>query len=875
MRTLKKTLCLVLCLAMVIGMFAISASAAEFPDAEDVENKEEMGLVVGLGIIKGTDDDGDGEADRLNPTGTLTRAEAAVIIYRLLTGKVDAEPAAAKTGFADVDAGGYAWASGAIAFCADKGIIVGYGDGNYGPADKLTGAQWGKMLLCALGYDAEKEELVGKGWDLNVTKWVKRTGMADAAEFGSGTDEISRDFACKMAFNALTIPMVEYEGGTHVETTDGTKVDVDEIRGLSGDFLCENFGMKTTGLNGARVDRNGKNESRRQFDNNCFVKGVVTANSYNAKDATSTYINGVKQVVETDEDLFGRYVIAYKDVKGNVLSICEIGSTLPVEEDLAKAADVKAAFGDVTKIPYGASVVKFDETGDHTAVTADKKNDYAIAADTAAAGVYVYDDEGNMVAQLLDSYEIVTLEKVSDVNLEAKKDNYQFASGLKFDTAALRTELTLAKDDVVLVKNVGELYYVTEAETVTGSITKYDTATKDITLDGKVYADYAKFVEDVQDVVDGVPANEDLTAPADITAGDMKKNTYTLYTWTDKYGNEFYLRCEQETGEKEVQVVYYVVEITSDKKADLDTGDIMTKYYATLVSETGEKSTVVIGKLADKEDAKLVGKDACADKLVTIKEDSKNKLTVLSGFVDDPNGVYSKNVTAQTFKASQNYVTIQGTDKKGYVNSDTKFIFITAEGVEVKTGAIGYELANAAKALVKDDNATDKNMMVQSVFIEAAYKAKIEVIDPSTLIYVIGKETATNTPDGLVYTVYNCEKGAKQDITVADPLSKTVGFYTYDAKTGVYRIDNDTDPTTPLVYDATYSSKVGTSIRIDKAVADFKYDAGDDIDATNAIIIDTRANPEKAITKVSELTNAVKLDMLFDKNGAITIIFVK
>ncbi len=121
MRTLKKTLCLVLCLAMMVGLCAIGTSAA-FSDEAEVENKEEAGLLIGLGVIQGTDDDGDGVADRINPKGTLTRAEAAVIIYRLMTGNTDT-PAPATTEFSDMD--GYGWASGAIAYCADKGVIVG------------------------------------------------------------------------------------------------------------------------------------------------------------------------------------------------------------------------------------------------------------------------------------------------------------------------------------------------------------------------------------------------------------------------------------------------------------------------------------------------------------------------------------------------------------------------------------------------------------------------------------------------------------------------------------------------------------------------------------------------------------------------------
>ena len=128
MKTLKKTLCLVLAVVMVLGVMAISTSAAglTFSDADDIQYKEAVEVLVGLGIIDGM---GDGTFDA---DGTLTRAQAAKIIAYML-GKQD------RTGLATfTDVPDSHWARNYIAFCAGEGIVGGYGDGNFGPEDPVT-----------------------------------------------------------------------------------------------------------------------------------------------------------------------------------------------------------------------------------------------------------------------------------------------------------------------------------------------------------------------------------------------------------------------------------------------------------------------------------------------------------------------------------------------------------------------------------------------------------------------------------------------------------------------------------------------------------------------------------------------------------------
>ena len=142
MRTLKKTLCLVLCLAMMAGLCVFAS--ADFKDQGKIENEEAVAVLTGIGVIQG-DDKGN-----FNPEGTLTRAEATVIITKLL-GAADIKASTDK--FTDVKAD--FWGMPFIAYCVAEGVVAGMGDGTFAPNAKLTGYQWATLLLRAIGYKIE------------------------------------------------------------------------------------------------------------------------------------------------------------------------------------------------------------------------------------------------------------------------------------------------------------------------------------------------------------------------------------------------------------------------------------------------------------------------------------------------------------------------------------------------------------------------------------------------------------------------------------------------------------------------------------------------------------------------------------------------
>ena len=216
MRTLKKALCLVLVLAMVLSLgvtaFAVNKST-EYTDYSTVTNKEAVDVLTAIGVLNGNTD------GTFGPTGNFTRAQAATIIAHMMLGtKTAAALPQVATKFNDVSAAH--WASGFINYCVDNGIINGYGDGRFGPEDTLTATQWALMLLNALGYVPAKEGIGGAGWEIKTTTLAVSTGVANAENL---TGTFNRDVAAAMALNTLQSTLVEYvNNGLNITIGDTT-----------------------------------------------------------------------------------------------------------------------------------------------------------------------------------------------------------------------------------------------------------------------------------------------------------------------------------------------------------------------------------------------------------------------------------------------------------------------------------------------------------------------------------------------------------------------------------------------------------------------------------------------------------------------------
>ena len=203
---MKKFLSLVLALVMTMSLVTVSAGAKDFTDNSKINYEEAVEVMSTLGVVGGYTD------GSFNPQGTLTRGAAAKIICNLILGTTTADALTADAApYKDVATTNVF--APYIAYCAKEGIISGYADGTFRPANSLTGYAFMKMLLGALGLQADKEGYTGPNWSISV---AKRALSKDVAldnglkgEF-NGAKAATREEACLYALNMLKAGTFSY-----------------------------------------------------------------------------------------------------------------------------------------------------------------------------------------------------------------------------------------------------------------------------------------------------------------------------------------------------------------------------------------------------------------------------------------------------------------------------------------------------------------------------------------------------------------------------------------------------------------------------------------------------------------------------------------
>ena len=237
---MKKIIALALALSMALSMVAF----AGYTDAAEI-NKDlqaDIELVGALGLMTGNPD------GSFNPLGTLTRAEAAVIIYRLHSGKTTIDASwgdKTLSTFTDMDH----WSVAYVNYCAALGLVTGYPDGTFRPENPVTAAEMAKMLLNVAGYDTEKQGY-GKNWPGAVLADASNAGLFEKYE-AAFTGAATREWVAKMVANMLNVKTVVYAYGSYLEKTDktfGEKYGVASFTGMATANYTEAFATakKTT-----------------------------------------------------------------------------------------------------------------------------------------------------------------------------------------------------------------------------------------------------------------------------------------------------------------------------------------------------------------------------------------------------------------------------------------------------------------------------------------------------------------------------------------------------------------------------------------------------------------------------------------------------
>ena len=616
---MKKLLALVL--ALVMSMSLVTISNAAFKDADTIDNKEAVEVMNALGVLVG-DDKGNFNAD-----ANLTRAQAAKIVCVMLLGKDASDALSLKSNFTDVSG----WAESYIAYCASQGIVAGVGDGKFDPNGKLTGYQFAKMLLVALGYDAELESMIGSDWQVNVAKLSISAGLTDGLNIAL-SKVITRDEAAKMAFNTLKATMVAYTNGTKVETGDGTKVTVNATR----------YYVEKTGGDGYK--QNGGNDNYMQFCEQYFSK--LKLNTQGRTDLNRPANEWVYQ-----NKTIGAYAksaaVTYTANKNND------GGKKAVKSDLKNYY-----FKDTKNTGV-------DSTGNVTAATIDSTDEVAaLTGNGRVVEIFVTDNiitdivaNDSTLAEIKKVTKDEVTFKTADVNAVKDDDDlYGFFSKLE------------KGDKVVVVKdssdNVIEAYEPTK---VTGKFTKIKG--DDFTVGGEKYQ-----------------AAKDVNAKATLKADNLD-NTYTLTL--DKYG---YILA---VGDEDVaENTYAFVQDTSanvnkgnyDYAVKLLFTDGTTKWVD--VSEVNDK-VVADGDVASKDLADLKNnyvsyteKDGKYD--ITSQTTAKKSGAITKGQSTIFSNVQASNKTIFIVKKNSNYTVYTGIKNVPSMNVATDKAFVYMDGSVAK-----------------------------------------------------------------------------------------------------------------------------------------------------------------------------------------------
>lgn len=807
MRNLKRVLSLALASVMLIGMMVIGAgaadkTAADLTDMDKVTNTEAVNLMVDLGIIEGKPD------GSFAPTEGVDRATMAKLITYILMGDVDAAIfEGTVTDLTDIDTN---WAEGYIKYCYSNGIISGDGQGHFFPTQGVTVVQAAKMLLVALGYDADNRGYQSNSnWSVNIMKDAQTTGLMDGIS-ATATDALTRDGAAQMIFNALfadTVePQYQYDMGTQYIVSYKSAASLAETmyNGLT----------KVTGT----VETSGANTDITNAD---------------PKTVNGVKMDGTKTGLASTPAQTNMKVVFYVDKNGKLVSSAAVSKAATVYEipvGLTDGAATKS--GTVQNWLKGEGLSYTTETLESTPSVVT----YSDAApkttkNTALKAVITGLKAGEVATAVADGNGKITnitviSKRIANVNDAAKTrvdDETTYVYGLpgitgtgtsaKFNGIAATTETvvgyeSLSKGDVVAYYTDGEKLYYENLETVVGQLTSA-ASNGGLTISGTRY--YVSGLTGAMklDDVKKVGYNKDVTYWLD-PAGYIVKAEAVSEETTTQYAIVLDKREIEGTGWNDGSSTYEAKLLFTDgtseivkvatiggKKADGTnfatlTANAFVTYstnkdgnYELKVVAAGDGITLpALGTSITTGVAQFDGTNVGNSKTIFIVKGRNDTFTVTTGIANAP--AYSSGVTgvvlAKDGVASIVYITA-GTAASS--TSDANYVYVDASSYDYYPAVTGKTDAyKEFKAIVdgeettvkvKYDSAADSfigrnsglyDLTYTDGLVTAAANASVKNgVDNMDGVVRVGDKVWTVNDDTVVYVI---EDGAATQIAASD-----------------------------------------------------------------------------------------------------------
>ena len=842
MTNLKKTLAVVLAFAMMLSMGSVFA----YSDVEDGTTvSEAVSILSNLNILTGFED------GTFRPDETVTRAQMAAIICRMLGYEDQAQSSMGTTVFDDVAASH--WASGYINVTQAQGVINGYGNGNFGPEDKVTYEQAVKMIVSALGYDLAAARK--GGYPTGYLAIASAEGITKKAN-GRVGDAAARSTIAVLVYNALDVQLMDQ----YSWTTDGS----DEYGKISDTVLTKYHGIyKFRGI----VEET--------------PVSYVAGNAYDPDATPMAYIGGdVEELIFSDKGLplwsdcsdlslaadkvdvnnfLGKAVILYAGEdqvtgKDTIFAIAEdeskndsfkISATQLAKEDekyweedgvigyrevgASKVKDIALADGAEFYVNYEGGytadttkeVVEFFEAvgfgGTVEFISNDADSDYEVVILTAymdeAVIESVEEEEGEL------AFELYTGDEPSNIDPEDED-----VMVIVYKDGELATAADLAANDTVAYVEVAdnfEIYFASSA-TVTGTVDSYDVENNVVTIAGEDYEVSAASGIEVNKLsgeegifflnVDGQIAYNE-TAPTAV-------GNYSLilagYESTDGMDKGFYLQVVLADGTlaeyktSDTAKVYDAdgeIEVQNTK----DNKDVVYNYFTGKMSPDDDIFKATVANL--KNDADLMVK-------LTVSNNKITKIRLLEG--DSDSVAAGKEYDAEAMSLG----TVDFDDNTIVFSVKQTAGFVEAEDIVIGSVADFFvdEEPTTGDVLVYDaDDKTD-------IFAAAVGFGLAKTIDPASDLFIVtGKKTKV-IDDNDAYVLTGYVNGKKETVTVYDadgeytddPADVTIGDIILLAEADAEGIvadiyvlvdyDKDTDDFTAYASDADAKDEIFAGI---------------------------------------------------------------
>ena len=611
---MKKLLALVL--ALVMSMSLVTISNAAFKDADSIDYQEAVDILNAVGVLIGD------ENGNFNAKAELTRGQAAKIIaYLDLGGKTADAIKGSGVVFTDVPASH--WAAGYIEYCAGAGYVAGVGAGKFDPEAKVTGVQFAKMLLCALGYKAEIEGYNGTDYTIAVARDANKNNLFDDLSIVTSAN-LTREQAAQMAFNALEANVVEYQGGTNVTTSDGTTVVVNAERNEVSYAKSKDY---------AGRDGNGSNDTdeKQQLCEKLYgtdLKKITSVDNFGAPSSNWEY----------DKDSVGKYADDAEFTFTTSISKSKMKDQLK-GYDLSK---IKAYYIDGDK----QTSASFADTDAIKAITGDGVLVKLYADKKEITTVVVINENLFQINKVDTKNDKVTLKAVVGkvnkvVDVEDDDAYYNVLSAMKADDYVIITAAKIAAGY--------EVQTAVAAKKVTGKVTQANSDSA--TLAGTSYT-----LNDSVSVAPAVDKDKDVDFYLDTygnviytTAASNTDTIDTVYVVTvgakqDTYGDTVnVMQAVTATGEV-INVEYKAASSTTVKaneaySYEMD-GDTYVLTAASTSLETSKASVAAVGGTkpteVDKKDKKLGSNYFASDVNFVYIDGTKSdlKVSVKSGVQD-------------------------------------------------------------------------------------------------------------------------------------------------------------------------------------------------------------------------------------------------